>query len=103
MLLRKISSLILTPYYQKTEIILDANISALQYRKKNATYLQKFDEASALKSLCTKYNTPFIINDDIKLATEIEADGIHLGEHDDSCKNARSKLGNNKTHWDLML
>lgn len=80
----------------KTETILDNNISALQYRKKNATYLQKFDEASALKSLCIKYNTPFIINDDIKLATEIGADGIHLGEQDESCQSARSKLGKNK-------
>jgi thiamine-phosphate pyrophosphorylase len=82
--------------YTRTEEILCCHISVLQYRKKNAPYEQKKDEALALKKLCNKFNTPFIINDDLDLAVEIDSDGIHLGEDDVSCKQARSLLGENK-------
>ncbi|WP_250130222.1 thiamine phosphate synthase [Jeotgalicoccus sp. WY2] len=35
-----------------------------------------------IKSLCRQYEVTFIINDDVKLAEEIEADGIHIGQDD---------------------
>jgi len=80
----------------KTEIILECGISALQYRRKNAPYKQKIIEASALKRLCSDNKTKFIINDDIKLAMEIDSDGVHLGEDDISCQQARTMLGEDK-------
>ena len=38
----------------------------------------------------------FIINDDVDLAIKVEADGVHLGQHDMSYRAARRILGNDK-------
>ncbi|NNE38123.1 MAG: thiamine phosphate synthase [Gammaproteobacteria bacterium] len=80
----------------KTQTILGCNVSALQYRKKNSPYSQRVSEASELKELCRDYKTKFIINDDIELAMEINSDGIHLGEDDITCQQARTMLGDEK-------
>jgi thiamine-phosphate pyrophosphorylase len=80
----------------KTERILQAGVSALQYRNKHADRTQKTTEAEVLKELCTRYRTVFIINDDLELAREIDADGIHLGIEDTACGKARESLGDRK-------
>ena len=36
---------------------------------------------------------PFIVNDDVRLAREVGADGVHLGEHDGDIAAARVLLG----------
>ncbi|MFD1738006.1 thiamine phosphate synthase [Bacillus salitolerans] len=36
---------------------------------------------------------PFILNDDIDLALEIDADGIHIGQEDESTMSARERIG----------
>lgn len=72
---------------------LKAGISLLQYRDKqpvDAVYL-----AGALKELCHSHNTPLIINDDIKLAKLIGADGVHIGQEDGQLSYAREILGKN--------
>ncbi|NOQ63578.1 MAG: thiamine phosphate synthase [Methyloprofundus sp.] len=70
---------------------LKAGIQVLQYRDKNpddAVYL-----AGALKELCHLHHIPFIINDDIDLAEEVGADGVHLGQDDSQLSYAREVLG----------
>ncbi|MCF7972010.1 MAG: thiamine phosphate synthase [Methylococcaceae bacterium] len=72
---------------------LKAGISVLQYRDKHpvdAIYL-----AGALKELCYAHNIPFIINDDIKLAKLIGANGVHIGQEDGQLSYARKILGKN--------
>ena len=81
---------------RKTELILQNGISVLQYRNKNSTGKQKKYEAAEFQKLCTEYNTCYIINDDIELANDIGADGVHLGQNDTSCVSARAQLGNQK-------
>ena len=66
----------------KTEKILDVGISLFQFRDKNSKYEIKKSTALKLQTLCKKYNTLFIINDDVVLAKEISADGVHLGGDD---------------------
>lgn len=44
--------------------------------------LRKLELAIQIKELCKKYNVPFIVNDDIDLAMEIDADGVHVGQDD---------------------
>ena len=78
----------------KTEDILNTGIALLQYRNKEVNYTQKKEIAIKLQRLCKKYNTPFIINDDISLAEEISADGIHLGKDDLDLISARKRLPN---------
>ncbi|MBE0469529.1 MAG: thiamine phosphate synthase [Methyloprofundus sp.] len=72
---------------------LKAGISVLQYRDKqaiDAVYL-----AGALKELCHAHNIPLIINDDIKLAKLIGANGVHIGQDDGQLNYARKILGKN--------
>ena len=80
----------------KTELILQKGIEALQYRNKDASRDKRLVEAKSLQDLCKTYNTSFIINDDIDVATELDADGIHLGRDDMSCQQARKLLGEDK-------
>ncbi|MBE5938282.1 MAG: thiamine phosphate synthase [Lachnospiraceae bacterium] len=60
----------------------------------------KGDELKALaikvKEVCNWYNVPFIINDDVILAKEIQADGVHVGQSDMAVSQARSILGSDK-------
>jgi len=76
-----------------TEEILDAGISLFQFRDKHSKYEIKKLLAKKLQLLCKKHKTPFIINDDVKLAKEISADGVHLGKYDMSIDKARNILG----------
>ncbi|WP_256083390.1 thiamine phosphate synthase, partial [Staphylococcus aureus] len=39
-----------------------------------------------LQHLCHQYDVPFIVNDDVCLAKEINADGIHVGQDDAKVK-----------------
>ena len=77
----------------KTEKILDVGISLFQFRDKNSKYEIKKSTALKLQTLCKKYNTLLIINDDVVLAKEISADGVHLGRDDMDIDMARKILG----------
>ena len=78
---------------EMTEEILSAGISLFQFRDKKSKYEVKKILAKKLQALCKKYETPFIINDDVELAKEISADGIHLGKNDMNINKARNILG----------
>ncbi|WP_428354014.1 thiamine phosphate synthase [Methyloprofundus sp.] len=86
-----------TEHKTSAQIIADVSgaikggIKILQYRDKqpvNAVYL-----AGALKELCHANNIPLIINDDITLAKQIGADGVHIGKEDGLLSFARETLG----------
>jgi len=67
----------------------------IQYRDKSGKSEQRHSEAKALAKLCTRYSIPLIINDDITLAHEIGAQGVHLGKDDNALCEARELLGAN--------
>jgi len=73
--------------------VLGNQVSVLQYRNKQANPLQMREQAKVLLERCRQLNIPLIINDDISLAKELAADGVHLGEHDGDVQTARSLLG----------
>ena len=77
----------------KTESILREGIALFQYRNKTEDKKNKKELAKTLQSLCKQYKTPFIVNDDLNLAKEIVADGIHLGQYDTKISTARRVLG----------
>ena len=79
--------------YLKTEIILRGGISMLQYRDKSGEDAVRLRRARELKRLCNEFNTPLIINDDVSLANQCKADGVHLGKNDTSINTARDLLG----------
>ena len=77
----------------KSEAILKTGVSLFQYRNKSSNQHKKKKLAQELQSLCHQYNTPFIVNDDVSLARDISADGVHLGKDDDDISLARKTLG----------
>jgi len=80
---------------KKVTLALEGGVSLLQYRNKKADTQQQLEEATALAALCKDYKCYFIINDDMYLAQQVEADGVHLGKDDGSLLAARKLLGDN--------
>lgn len=79
--------------YRKTEAILANGAQLLQYRDKSNDRTKRLEQALWLKQCCDEYNCLFIINDDIQLADEVSADGVHLGRNDADYAQARAQLG----------
>lgn len=71
-------------------------ISSVQFRDKNDSYSNKRDTAHALKIFLSFFNIPLIINDNVELAKEIDAAGVHLGQSDLHPLKARQLLGPDK-------
>jgi len=78
---------------EKTEDILRAGATLLQYRNKDTNIDNKSTLAYELQILCREFNRIFIINDDVELARKINADGIHLGKNDHDIRSVRTHLG----------
>ena len=70
-----------------------AHAACLQYRNKAADAALLHEQAAALADAARLAGVPFIVNDDIELATRVKADGVHLGEHDGPIAAARASLG----------
>jgi thiamine-phosphate pyrophosphorylase len=71
-----------------------ANI--IQLRDKDSDKEETLAKAKLLRKLTAKYNIPFIVNDYIDIALEVDADGIHLGQGDLPLVEARKIVGNDK-------
>lgn len=78
---------------ERTTQILANGATILQYRDKHG---KARDEVRALQALCKAHDVPFIINDDVALAMELDADGVHVGQEDMACAKARESLGPDK-------
>jgi thiamine-phosphate pyrophosphorylase len=63
----------------KVQRALEGGVALLQYRRKQEA---SRDEARALLALCRRHGVPLIVNDDLGLALELGADGVHLGRDD---------------------
>ncbi|GAA7635846.1 thiamine phosphate synthase [Helicobacter pylori] len=68
------------------ESALQSKITAFQFRQKGDLALQDpvgiKQLALECQKLCQKYGVPFIVNDEAKLALELKADGVHVGQED---------------------
>ena len=65
----------------------------IQYRDKESTANERYQEAGALSALCRLHDIPLIINDDVELAAAVGAAGVHLGKTDTTLDQARNRLG----------
>ncbi|NOX91084.1 MAG: thiamine phosphate synthase [Gammaproteobacteria bacterium] len=68
-------------------------VRIIQYRDKTTQHEQRRHTARQLRTLTRQHNTLLIINDDINLARDSHADGVHLGRDDLSITAARTQLG----------
>ena len=73
-----------------------SGVTIFQLREKQADYEQFKKIAPKIKPICKEYGVPLIINDNVKLAKEIDADGVHLGQDDLDITSARAYLGQDK-------
>ncbi len=68
------------------ELALESKITAFQFRQKGDLALQDPVEIKQLalecQKLCQKYGAPFIVNDEVQLALELKANGVHVGQED---------------------
>lgn len=82
--------------YEQVQQALQGGVTMLQLREKNRSGQELFHEAMQIKNLCARYEVPFIINDNVFLAQETDADGVHLGQNDMDAGSARARLGPDK-------
>jgi thiamine-phosphate pyrophosphorylase len=93
----------ITPDEPRTEILvskvgqaLSGGASVVQYRNKVAAPELRREQGRALAVLCREAGACFIINDDLALALELNADGVHLGKDDGDIACAKRQLGPGK-------
>jgi len=68
---------------------------SLQFRHKSTDRGLRKELAQGLITLCKELEVIFLINDDWRMALELGADGVHLGQHDDPPEQVRAEIGPN--------
>lgn len=74
---------------------IEGGATCIQLRDKHSLPTTEAD-ARAVAELCRYAGIPFIVNDDVVLAQRVDADGVHVGQDDMSCAQARAVLGSDK-------
>jgi len=81
---------------QAVGLCLEGGARWVQYRNKGGDVALQHEQASELLELCHRFGARFIVNDNLRLADLIDADGVHLGKDDASVREARIILGSKK-------
>ncbi|GGD55555.1 thiamine phosphate synthase [Paenibacillus nasutitermitis] len=71
-------------------------ITMFQFREKGSGSLEgqaKYSLGKQLQQVCRERGIPFIVNDDVELALELEADGVHIGQEDGPISVIRRQIG----------
>ncbi|MBQ7023879.1 MAG: thiamine phosphate synthase [Akkermansia sp.] len=71
-------------------------VSIVQYRSEKLTHEQQREQVLPVQAYLRSVNVPLIINDNVQLAVEIDADGIHIGQDDMPVPEARALIGPDK-------
>lgn len=89
----------ITPDVASTDVLtrmvaqaLEGGAVVVQYRNKTADAMLRKEQAVAILRLVRPKRVPLIVNDDVALAVEIDADGAHVGREDGDLPAARRQL-----------
>ncbi|MFC4874316.1 thiamine phosphate synthase [Negadavirga shengliensis] len=82
--------------FEAIQKALDGGCTWIQLRYKNSTPFEFHHLAGRVRVLTSHYKATFIVNDNVLVAKENGADGVHLGLDDMSVRDARSILGPDK-------
>lgn len=82
--------------YDQVKKALDGGATFIQLREKNLAREKFLEEAIQIQELCRMYKVPFVINDEVSIAKEIDADGVHVGQSDMEALDVRNMLGPDK-------
>ena len=87
--------------YSQVEKTLEAwyNICAAERKKNWMKHISS--KKQKIKELCDRYHVPFVINDNVDIALEIDADGVHVGQSDMEAGDVRAKTWTGQDHWYL--
>lgn len=75
------------------EEALEGGATFLQLREKDAPKAEVVLRARALAPIARAAGVPFVVNDDVEVAALAGADGVHVGQDDAACADARATLG----------
>lgn len=78
------------------ELTINNGVTFVQIREKTLDHESFKNLAIDVKKITDKHKIPFVINDNIKLALEVDADGVHIGQEDMTAYEARKILGQHK-------
>ena len=78
------------------ENVLENGATFLQIREKDLSEETFEQEAAKLKDLCAKYRVPYVVNDSVEIAVDIDADGVHVGQSDIKGRDIRAIIGPDK-------
>ena len=81
-------------YKELSSVLQSKKVTFFQLRIKKETSKNRLIIGKKIKKICKKYKVKFIINDDPRLAKELNADGCHLGQKDMNILKARKILKN---------
>lgn len=82
---------------EQVEEALKGGASFLQLREKNLSLKEFLDQAKKIKKITDKYDIPFVINDNLEVALQVDADGIHIGQGDMNARKARKLMARIKS------
>lgn len=84
------------PLYDQVKKALDGGATFVQLREKNLDREVFLAEAKEIQKLCKEYGVPFVVNDEVSIAKDIDADGVHVGQSDMEAMDVRKILGPDK-------
>lgn len=79
--------------YEQVESALKGGVTCVQLREKELSDDEFLKEAMEISALCKQYGVPFFINDNVDVAIQCKADGIHVGQEDMAAAQVRQKVG----------
>ena len=68
--------------YQQVESALKGGATCVQLREKQLGDADFLQEAIQIHALCQQYGVPLFINDNVEVALQCHAEGIHVGQDD---------------------
>lgn len=81
---------------QKISEAIDGGVTCIQLREKDCSYEEYLNRALMVNDICKNRRIPFIVNDNIEIAIESNASGVHVGQGDLSAREARRRIGHDK-------
>jgi len=76
--------------------VLKTGVRWIQYREKNKTRKEMYEDSLKIRDLTKEYQAIFIVNDYADIALGVDADGVHLGQDDLPLKEARKIMGKSR-------
>lgn len=76
--------------------LLAAGVKIVQYREKEKSKREKYEQCLLLSKMCKEAKALFIVNDDVDLALAVQADGVHVGQGDLPVEVVRKLVGMEK-------